>query len=31
LNHRGYRCYNPLNGKIILSRHVVFDETVFPF
>ncbi|GJZ49137.1 ribonuclease H-like domain-containing protein [Tanacetum coccineum] len=25
-NHRGYRCL-----KIIISRHVTFDETVFPF
>lgn len=30
-NHRGYKCYNLSTHKIILSRHVVFDETTFPF
>jgi hypothetical protein len=30
-NHQGYSFYNPLNGKNILSRHVIFDETIFPF
>ncbi|KAK1561241.1 hypothetical protein QYE76_000084 [Lolium multiflorum] len=30
-NHRGYRCLNPVTGRIIVSRHVVFDETVFLF
>ncbi|GJR93546.1 ribonuclease H-like domain-containing protein [Tanacetum coccineum] len=28
-NHRGYRCLDLNTDKIILSRHVTFDETVF--
>ena len=31
LNHRGYKCYDLSFGKIIISRHVIFDETQFPF
>ncbi|GJZ66253.1 ribonuclease H-like domain-containing protein [Tanacetum coccineum] len=30
-NHRGYRCLDLNTNKIIISRHVTFDETVFPF
>lgn len=30
-NHRGYKCYDINSKTIILSRHVVFDETIFPF
>jgi len=30
-DHRGYRCYDITTGRIITSRHVVFDEAVFPF
>jgi hypothetical protein len=30
-DHRGYRCYNLTIGRVITSRHVVFDEAVFPF
>ncbi|GJR69197.1 ribonuclease H-like domain-containing protein [Tanacetum coccineum] len=29
-NHRGYRCLDLTTNKIIISRHVTFDETVFP-
>ncbi|GJS60999.1 ribonuclease H-like domain-containing protein [Tanacetum coccineum] len=29
--HRGYRCLNLETNKIILSRHVTFDETQFPY
>lgn len=29
--HRGYRCLDISNGKIIISRHVMFDENTFPF
>ncbi|KAL4587848.1 hypothetical protein LXL04_000722 [Taraxacum kok-saghyz] len=30
-NHIGYRCLNLDTQDIIISRHVVFDETDFPF
>ena len=30
-SHKGYRCLNLETQRIIISRHVVFDETVFPF
>lgn len=30
-DHRGYRCFNPATGRVITSRHVIFDEDVFPF
>ncbi|GJR99236.1 ribonuclease H-like domain-containing protein [Tanacetum coccineum] len=30
-NHRGYRCLDLASNKIIISRHVRFDEDVFPF
>ncbi|GKD36903.1 ribonuclease H-like domain-containing protein [Tanacetum coccineum] len=30
-NHRGYRCLDLTTNKIIISRHVTFDETVFPY
>lgn len=28
--HRGYRCLDLKTNKIIISRHVFFDESVFP-
>jgi len=31
LNHKGYKCFDLLHIKIIISRHVIFDETQFPF
>lgn len=30
LNHKGYKCVDP-NGKIIISRNVLFNEFSFPF
>lgn len=30
-NHRGYRCMDLESRRIIISRHVIFDETRFPF
>ncbi|GJT30563.1 ribonuclease H-like domain-containing protein [Tanacetum coccineum] len=30
-NHHGYRCLYLNTNKIIISRHVTFDEIVFPF
>jgi len=29
--HKGYRCLVPTDNRIYISRHVVFDETLFPF
>jgi hypothetical protein len=29
-SHAGYRCLEPLSGRVFLSRHVVFDEASFP-
>ena len=29
--HKGYRCLDLHSNRIIVSRHVIFDETVFPF
>ncbi|KAI3723538.1 hypothetical protein L2E82_35181 [Cichorium intybus] len=30
-NFHGYRCLDLSSGKVLLSRHVVFDELTFPF
>jgi len=30
-HHKGYRCLDPITNIIIISRHVIFDETNFPF
>jgi hypothetical protein len=30
-SHKGYRCLNLVTQQLIISRHVIFDETVFPF
>lgn len=31
MDHRGYKCYNPDTKRVIVSRHVYFDELCFPF
>ena len=31
INHRVYRCLDIQTRRIIISRHVIFDETSFPF
>jgi histone deacetylase 1/2 len=30
-SHKGYRCLDITTRRVIISRHVIFDETVFPF
>lgn len=29
-NHKGYKCYDPVAKRFYMSRHVVFDETIYP-
>jgi hypothetical protein len=29
--HKGYKCLDVANGRVYISRDVVFDEYVFPF
>ncbi|KAM2632205.1 hypothetical protein EV1_022967 [Malus domestica] len=31
LQHKGYRCLDPQTQRVYISRHVIFDETTFPF
>ncbi|KAM1024520.1 hypothetical protein ACFX2C_037789 [Malus domestica] len=31
LNHKGYLCLNPSTNRLYISRHVLFDESTFPF
>ena len=30
-DHKGYRCYDLTSDRVLISRHVVFDKSVFPF
>jgi len=30
-DHRGYRCFELATDRVITSRHVIFDESVYPF
>jgi gag-polypeptide of LTR copia-type len=29
--HKGYKCLDLTTNRVYISRHVVFDETIFPF
>lgn len=29
--HKGFKCLDPLEGRVYISRDVVFDESIFPF
>ncbi|KAI5332873.1 hypothetical protein L3X38_023002 [Prunus dulcis] len=31
MNHSGYRCLDPVTGRVFTSRHVIFHEDHFPF
>ena len=30
-DHKGYCCFDLTSCRVLISRHVVFDESVFPF
>nr|CAB3501456.1 unnamed protein product [Digitaria exilis] len=30
-HHKGYRCLDTVSNRVLISRHVTFDETSFPF
>lgn len=30
-NHKGYKCLSLDTNEIIISRHMMFNETIFPF
>ncbi|KAA8546669.1 hypothetical protein F0562_003100 [Nyssa sinensis] len=31
ISTKGYKCLDPESGRVFVSRHVIFDESVFPF
>jgi histone deacetylase 1/2 len=31
IGHQGYKCLDVATGKIFISRHVVFDESIYPY
>src|SRR6185503_6133003 len=30
-SHKGYRCFDLTSRRVLISRHVVFDESDFPY
>jgi len=30
-HHKGYRCLDPKSGRVYISRHVIFNESQFPY
>jgi len=30
-SHKGFKCLDPSEGRVYISRDIVFDENVFPF
>ncbi|KAM2925447.1 hypothetical protein FF1_042962 [Malus domestica] len=31
LQHKGYRCFDPIDNRVYISRHVLFHEDAYPF
>lgn len=31
LTQSAYKCFDPTTNRVFISRHVIFDETIFPF
>lgn len=31
LQHKAYRCLDPITSRVYISHHVLFDDTLFPF
>lgn len=29
--HKGCRCLDPTTGRVYISKHVIFNEIIFPY